>query len=161
MLSAGTVSLLGSAGHALQPRRMQEWDVDGGMHTWPAAYNASGISLKSPPAPRNPPPEYKCIPASLQKSATINATHQPITGFPLECTQWQKLIDFEFYLKVNQIAVHFARKSSPYQATRHSTPPPQKNPEEQQCFVSAATPRMVVRSENKGRLVAAIHIQPD
>lgn len=76
--TAGTVSVLGSPGHALQPRRTQEWDGDGGIHTWPTAYNASGISLKSPPAPRNPLPEYKCIPASLQKSATINATHQPL-----------------------------------------------------------------------------------
>lgn len=78
MLSAGTVSPLGSPGHALQPRRRQEWDGDDGdMHTLPAAYNAPGIRLRSPPAPRNPLPEYKCIPASLQKSATINATHQP------------------------------------------------------------------------------------
>lgn len=149
MLSAGTVSLLGSAGHTLQPRRMQEWDVDGGMHTWPAAYNASGISLKSPPAPRNPPPEYKCIPASLQKSATINATHQPITGFPLECTQWQKLIDFEFYLKVNQIAVHFARKSSPYQATRHSTPPPQKNPRNNSALYQQLHPGWLLEARTR------------
>lgn len=109
-----------------------EWDGDGGMDTWPAAYNASGISLQSPPAPTNPLPEYKCIPASLQKSATINATHQP----PIKlCTQRQKWIDFEFHLKVNRIAVHFARKSSPHRATRHSTPPLSKITKKQQCFV--------------------------
>lgn len=135
-----------------------EWDGDGGMHTWPAAYNASGISLQSPPAPTNPLPEYKCIPASLQKSATINATHQP----PIKlCTQRQKWIDFEFHLKVNRIAVHFARKSSPCRATRHSTPPLSKKTQETTVLCVAATPRTVVRSKNRGRLVAAMHVQPD
>lgn len=68
----------------------------------------------------------------LQKSATINATHQP----PIRlCTPRQKLIDFEFYLKVNWTAVHFSRKSSPSRVTRHSTPLLSKKTKKQRCFV--------------------------
>lgn len=151
MLWAATVSLPGSLGGVLQASDLRSqgeytsvmWM--GGMHAWPAAYNAGWISLRSPPAPRNSLPEYKCIPASLQKTATINATDQPVTGLPLNCTQRQNWIDFVFYLKVNQIAVHFSRKSSPYQTLNT----PQKNPNKPQYFVSAAMPKMIIKSENK------------
>ena len=51
-----------------------------------------------------------------RRKLTINGTEQPITGLPLNHIQRQKWINFEFYLKVNQLAVYFSRKSYP---TRH------------------------------------------
>lgn len=85
----------------------------------------------------------------------------PHTSLPLDCTQRQKWIDFEFRLKVNRRAVHFARKSSPCRATRHSTSRSPKKTQETTVLCISSYTRMVVRSKNKGRLVAAMHVQPD
>lgn len=107
------------------------------MHAWPAAYNADWISLKSPPAPRNSLPEYKCIPASLQKTATINAR-----GLPLNCTQRQKWI--------NQIAVRFSRKSSPYQTLNTSQPPPpKKTPINHSTLYQQLYPRWILEARTR------------
>lgn len=132
----------------------------GGMHAWPAAYNAGWISLRSPPAPRNSLPEYKCIPASLQKTATINATDQPVTGLPLNCTQRQKWIDFVFYLKVNQIAVHFSRKSSPYQTL--NTPPKKKKtkPTNHSTLYQQLCPKWLLEVRTREEKTGSCHACP-
>lgn len=135
MLSVGTASLPGRLGRALRPltpgaeENGQARCGGSRLHAWRAARNAGGTSLKPPPAPRSSLPEYKRIPAPLQKTATINVTHQPVPGLPLNHTQRQKWLDFEFYLKVNPTALYFSRKSSPYQTLPHTHP--QKNPNRQ------------------------------
>lgn len=138
---------------AADPGSRGEWPSEvrrAGVHAWRAARNAGGTSLKPPPAPRSSLPEYKRIPAPLQKTATINVMHQPVPGLPLNHTQRQKWLDFEFYLKVNPTALYFSRKSSPYQTLPHTHL--QKNPTDKpRYFVSAAMPKTVIRNEKKRR----------
>lgn len=155
MLSAGTASLPGRLGRALragEPGSRGECPSEvrrAGVHAWPAARNAGGIRLKPPPAPRSSLPEYKCIPAPLQKTATINVTHQPVPGLPLNHTQRQKWIDFEFYLKVNPTALYFSRKSSPYQTLPPHTPPKKPQPTNHCTLYQQLCPRQLLETRRR------------
>lgn len=153
MLPAGTVSPLGSLGCALRagdPRGQGECRSE--LRT--EARTHSPLLVMPVESAWNLPLhlEVLCLNTNAcqlhcRKQQRLMSQTSPLQASRYH-TQRQKWIDFEVYLKVNQIAVYFSRKSSPYQTLN---PTPHQRNNKPQYFVSAAMPKTVIRSEKKRR----------